>query len=32
MGHLHYLMKKDVATYFPEDAKFWRDFAIARSQ
>ena len=29
---LHYLMKKDVATYFPEDAKFWRDFAIARSQ
>ncbi|HOR94822.1 MAG TPA: hypothetical protein PLZ38_12685 [Spirochaetota bacterium] len=29
---LHYLMKKDVATYFPEDTQFWRDFAIARSQ
>ena len=29
---LKYIMKSDVARYYPKEAKFWRDFALSRVQ
>jgi hypothetical protein len=29
---LKYIMKSDVAKYYPKEAKFWRDFALSRVQ